>query len=77
MCIRDRVRQAANEAYNQRLREALQATVWAGDCKSWYKREDGEIVTLYPRNARTFRREHKHLQLADFNLRPRPKLAAG
>ena len=71
------VRQAANEAYNQRLREALQATVWAGDCKSWYKREDGEIVTLYPRNARTFRREHKHLQLADFNLRPRPKLAAG
>ena len=71
------VRQAANEAYNQRVRDAVQATVWAGDCKSWYKREDGEIVTLYPRNARTFRREHKHLQLADFNLRPRPKLAAG
>lgn len=70
------VNKAAHDQYNQELRKALQETVWAGDCKSWYKREDGEIVTLYPRNARTFRREHKHLQMNDFVLRPRTKLAA-
>ena len=70
------VNKAAHDQYNQELRKALQETVWAGDCKSWYKREDGEIVTLYPRNARTFRREHKHLQMNDFVLRPRIKLVA-
>lgn len=61
---------SANDAYNAMIREALEDTVWAGDCKSWYKRADGEIVTLYPFNARTFRRDHKHLQRQDFKFTP-------
>lgn len=66
---------AANARYNSKLREALQQTVWAGDCRSWYKREDGEIVTLYPHNARRFRREHRRLQRDDFEIRPRLRSA--
>jgi cation diffusion facilitator CzcD-associated flavoprotein CzcO len=65
------VSDTANTIYNDKLREALQNTVWAGDCKSWYKREDGEIVTLYPHDARTFRKEHRHLQVGDFQISPR------
>lgn len=69
------VTDTANKAYNAMIREALRDTVWAGDCKSWYKRDDGEIVTLYPFNARTFRRDHKHLQKSDFSLTARLKSA--
>jgi cation diffusion facilitator CzcD-associated flavoprotein CzcO len=66
----------ANDRYNQEIREALQDTVWAGDCLSWYKRPDGEITTLYPYDARTFLQDHKHLVTKDFNLRPAPSLIA-
>lgn len=68
---------AANNAYNRVIRQALKDTVWAGDCKSWYKRADGEIVTLYPFNARTYRRDHRRLQQRDFHITPRPRSAAG
>jgi hypothetical protein len=32
------------EAYNARLQEELQATVWAATGKSWYKTADGTIT---------------------------------
>jgi cation diffusion facilitator CzcD-associated flavoprotein CzcO len=63
------VTDAANDRYNLEIREALQDTVWAGDCLSWYKRPDGEITTLYPYNARTFLRDHRKLEPEDFELR--------
>ena len=69
------VSKAANDSYNHKLRGALQNTVWAGDCKSWYKRDDGEIVTLYPHSARSFSRDHQHLLSNDFDIRPRLKSA--
>ncbi|MEH6636826.1 MAG: NAD(P)/FAD-dependent oxidoreductase [Halioglobus sp.] len=62
------VRADAHKRYNDDIRAALQETVWAGDCLSWYKREDGEIASLYPYNARTFLKDHKHLEEADFEL---------
>ena len=62
------VSQAATQRYNARIREALQDTVWAGDCLSWYKRPDGEISSLYPYNARTYLKDHRHLVKADFEL---------
>ena len=69
------VTEAATGVYNSKLHKALQKTVWAGDCRSWYKREDGEIVTLYPHNARRFRREHSRLRRSDFQIRPRLRSA--
>ncbi len=63
------VTDAATDRYNSDIREALQDTVWAGDCLSWYKRPDGEITTLYPYDARTFLRDHRTLEIGDFELR--------
>jgi cation diffusion facilitator CzcD-associated flavoprotein CzcO len=62
------VKEKAHQRYNSEIREALQHTVWAGDCMSWYKREDGEIASLYPYNARTFLKDHRELDLEDFTL---------
>jgi cation diffusion facilitator CzcD-associated flavoprotein CzcO len=59
----------ANRRYNERIRAALQNTVWAGDCKSWYKRADGEISSLYPYNARTYLKDHQALEMGDFTIR--------
>ncbi len=60
---------AACQRYNEDIRAALQQTVWAGSCKSWYKRPDGEIASLYPYNARTYLKDHRKLDIGDFVLR--------
>jgi cation diffusion facilitator CzcD-associated flavoprotein CzcO len=59
---------AAHRRYNEQIRKALQDTVWAGDCQSWYKRPDGEISSLYPYDARTYRKDHRRLEKTDFQL---------
>ncbi|WP_187276627.1 flavin-containing monooxygenase [Parahaliea maris] len=69
------VTEAAWEEYNRMLRSALQETVWAGDCQSWYKRPDGEISSLYPFNARRYRREHRYLEREHFHWFDRPDAA--
>lgn len=71
------VTKEAWERYNRQLRDALQETVWAGNCQSWYKRPDGEIASLYPYNARRYRREHRHLEEADFRWFSVPPQAGG
>ena len=74
-CIRTAGRQAlmqvkepACAAYNSELQAALQQTVWASGCKTWYRRDDGRISTLYPWSAMRFRRQLRRLSLADFDL---------
>jgi cation diffusion facilitator CzcD-associated flavoprotein CzcO len=69
------VTEQANERYNNEIHEALQDTVWAGDCLSWYKRPDGEITTLYPYDARTYQRDHQNLPVEDFTIRPSQVMA--
>jgi len=58
----------AMRAYDEEIQASLADTVWATSCSSWYKREDGHITILYPYNARTYRRRHKKLKLADFEI---------
>ncbi|MBN7796281.1 flavin-containing monooxygenase [Parahaliea mediterranea] len=60
------VTEDAYQRYNAEIRAALQDTVWAGACQSWYKRADGEIASLYPFNARSYRRDHRQLERGDF-----------
>ena len=62
----------AMQSYDDEIQEALQDTVWATSCKSWYKRDDGYITILYPYNAQTYRRRHRRLNLGDFSIRSRP-----
>ena len=45
------VRPEAQKAFNDDLQAALQKTVWAGSCKSWYKTESGHITVNYPHTA--------------------------
>jgi len=59
----------AHRRYNEEIRAALQQTVWAGACQSWYKRPDGEIASLYPYNARSYLKDHQQLVMSDFTLR--------
>lgn len=62
------VKQSASEAYNARIKAQLADTIWAGSCDSWYKRDDGEIIALYPGSAAAFSRERKKLRPEDFEL---------
>ncbi|MCR9213418.1 MAG: NAD(P)/FAD-dependent oxidoreductase [Proteobacteria bacterium] len=61
--------QAAYDDYNLKLQNDLANTVWATDCSSWYKDEEGRISTLYPRAGRQFKREKLRLRLSDFDIR--------
>jgi cation diffusion facilitator CzcD-associated flavoprotein CzcO len=56
------------EQYNARTQEELSRTVWASGCDSWYIREDGKIVTLYPGNAKRFANERKRLDLENYQF---------
>lgn len=64
------VKPKALERYNERVQDELSLSVWASGCDSWYIREDGKIVTLYPGNAKQFAKEHKRANLKNYELIP-------
>ncbi|MEX3011274.1 flavin-containing monooxygenase [Hoeflea sp. TYP-13] len=51
----------ATAAYNRQLQSTFPDTVWASGCQSWYRKSDGSIETLYPHNARAFRRQMRRV----------------
>jgi len=50
------VKPDAEARYNAALQKRLAATVWAGDCPSWYKTEDGIITQNWEGLATGFAR---------------------
>jgi hypothetical protein len=62
---------SAAASYTRRIRNALKETVWSGPCTSWYKKDNGDIDTLYPHSARSYLRDHRKLARGDFRLSPR------
>jgi len=62
------VRPEAQALYNQSVHAALDGSVWASGCKSWYRRADGKITTLYPHNARAFKRQLSEVAFDDFEV---------
>ncbi len=62
------VRPETQAAYNADIHAALSGSVWASGCKSWYRRPDGKITTLYPNNAREFRRQLQNVDVDDFEV---------
>jgi hypothetical protein len=44
----------AEEAFNTTLQKKLTKTVWAGDCPSWYKTEDGVVTNNWSGLATAF-----------------------
>lgn len=52
------------EAYNERLQQRLQRTVWStGGCTSWYQARDGRITTLWPGSTLAFRWHTRRFRL--------------
>jgi cation diffusion facilitator CzcD-associated flavoprotein CzcO len=66
------VRQDACDQYNDTLQARLTETVWAGDCRSWYKRPDGRITTLYPGTADEYAADKAEVVLDHYTLTPVP-----
>jgi cation diffusion facilitator CzcD-associated flavoprotein CzcO len=53
------VRPEVQQAYNHRIQQQLEKTVWASGCKSWYMNATGKNTTLYPGLTLTYRKETK------------------
>ena len=56
-------------AYNERLQQNLEGTVWnAGGCASWYLDERGRNTTLWPTFTFRFQKQVSRCDLADYVL---------
>ena len=62
-------KQSVADAYNAQLQEQLKHTVWHGQCKSWYKDENGRIFTLWPKGTINFRRSLNKLRPEEFHFK--------
>jgi cation diffusion facilitator CzcD-associated flavoprotein CzcO len=51
------------ETFDVDLQNALESTVWAGSCGSWYKNADGNIVTNWGSSAFAYGRQTKSTKL--------------
>ena len=66
------VKPAAQRAYNDRIADELQETVWASGCESWYRSPSGRIETLYPGSATMFAREMHAPDFSELSQDPMP-----
>jgi cation diffusion facilitator CzcD-associated flavoprotein CzcO len=65
-------RRDVQDAYNERLQDALKKTVWnRGGCQSWYLDANGRNTTLWPTFTFTFMRELATLDASEYLLTPR------
>ena len=63
------VKQQRQDAYNIKIQKKLNKRVWsAGGCSSWYLSDTGKNITLYPDNARSFKKQLKSVIRGDFYL---------
>jgi cation diffusion facilitator CzcD-associated flavoprotein CzcO len=67
------VRPEVQKAFNEDLQAALQKTVWAGSCKSWYKTESGHIIANYPHTAARMVMDTCKPDYSAFQFEPRTK----
>ena len=63
------VKQQSQDEYNIKIQKKLNNRVWsAGGCNSWYLSDTGKNITLYPDNARSFKKQLKEIIKGDFYL---------
>ncbi len=62
------IKKAVQDAYNQKLHQQFNGTVWTSGCQSWYTNAQGKNTTLYPRLTLTFRKKTKKFNPADYQL---------
>jgi cation diffusion facilitator CzcD-associated flavoprotein CzcO len=62
------VKPAVQSAYNERLQQDLQSTVWASGCQSWYMNAAGRNTTIWPKLTVDYRRETARADPADYEV---------
>jgi|TARA_B110000116_G_scaffold270236_1_gene287807 cation diffusion facilitator CzcD-associated flavoprotein CzcO len=66
------VKKNKQDEYNKAIQVKLDDRVWSsGGCNSWYLNANGKNNTLYPENARTFKKDLSVIQRDDFTLTPK------
>jgi len=73
------IRAAAAEAYNERVEERMEGTVWNTGCASWYLDDTGRNATLWPDWTWRFRQRTRSFDPEEYLLearRPAPAAAA-
>ena len=55
--------------FNQKLQIQLDKTVWNSNCTSWYKTDQGKIVTNWPQPIFEYWRICRRANLENFNLK--------
>lgn len=63
------VRQDRENAFNTRIQQALDDTVWQSGCQSWYVNESGRNTVNWPGFTFSFRRATAQIDLADYHAR--------
>ena len=65
------VRAEAQRAYNAKLQEQMQRTIWqTGGCASWYLDKHGNNTTLWPNFTFVFRQLTRHFDVAAYDTEP-------
>ena len=65
------VTEAALGEWDREMRRRSAETVWAGDCTSWYKTDDGRVTNNWVGHTYEYRRRARHPQWDDWRfLRP-------
>ena len=68
------VREEVQEAFNERIQQQLQGTVWnSGGCSSWYIDENGRNTTIWPGFTWPFRRQTRRFHPDDYTLHARAR----
>ncbi len=64
----------ATKAKYNKIQQDLENTVWASGCKSWYIDESGKNHTLYPHSAGHFKRQRRHVNWLEFDIKSAAKM---
>lgn len=64
------LRPEAMDRWRREARAGLARTVWAADCRSWYKTADGRITNNWPYTTAAYWRRMRRLRLGDYRLVP-------
>ncbi|MFR0353113.1 flavin-containing monooxygenase [Streptomyces sediminimaris] len=71
-------RPSAVSAWNHRVQERMQRTVWnTGGCTSWYLDASGRNTTIWPGTTTEFRRATRRVDLAEYEVLRAPARPAG
>jgi cation diffusion facilitator CzcD-associated flavoprotein CzcO len=63
------VKPEACKAYNDRIQAKLKTAIWSTSCQSWYKTEDGDIPTLWPYPAYTYKKMMRGVDMTEYDIR--------